>query len=487
MTARVDIPSPVGALLKRAMTHTSAKRGAEAVECLAAACVLDVQQYQQRFLAHAQAACVAADLYRDALALLGARGAPLAAGARHAGPLRVAYVLFQVREGQAATRRVLNLCRQHRRDRVQPVVIVTEDLCRRTPATTTLVLPDAPSAMSAPEIMRAFAEAGVPVHVISTAGTHVEGGRAAADLMRALGVDVAVYLGGPTTAVQTACAAWRGAPVQVNLNIGVPMLSPGIDAVIYTHPLRAAADAEVVRARGVRVMGLACSGCDARGAADAPEADRGAIGLPTRGDGAVVLVTASNKLDIRLREAEGVFARDLAAFLRTHPRAWWVGVGRGDVHGALGALREGPGGDELMRRIVLTGGLADIRPVLKACDIYLNEYPEGGYNTVVESMAAGTPVVALAASGRHGDCAGALLVGEPDGVMTFDRAAYWSRAAHWACDADARREAGTRQQARALAQFDYSAVCGWYEDTFVALDAAQRKAHGAPATATARG
>lgn len=468
----------MGALLKRAITHTSAQRAADAVECVAAACVLDVQQFQQRFLAGAHTAAIVADLYRDALALLGARGEPLPTRVhpRAEGPQRVAYVLFQLREGQAATRRILNLCRHHRRQRVQPVVIVTDDLCRRTPPTTSLILPDEPSLQRAPEIVRAFEHAGAPVHVVPAVGTHVDGGLAAARLMRELGVDVAVYLGGPTTASQVACAAWRAAPVQVNLNIGVPMLSPGIDAVIYTHPLRQAEDTPLLQSRAVRVLGVECSGCDARGAAKAPAADRAALGLPARADG-VVFVTASNKLDIRMREGGSVFARDLAAFLKAQPRAWWVGIGRGDVPGALGPLREAG----VMDRVVLTGGLADIRPVLKACDAYLNEYPEGGYNTVVESMAAGTPVVALAASARHGDSAGAVLVGTPDGIMSFDRAAYWSLATTWVRDAGARRAAATRQQARALERFDYAAVCGWYEDAFAALRAARRERPGVAA------
>ncbi len=461
----VTLAEPVGKLLKLGVQRTGAGDVAGGVEAIAGACVLDVQRFQQRFLADATTAGVVADLYAGALqrgGLIAARPSRESFDAPVGRPLRVGYFLWSLTPGQAASKRITRLVELHDRAVVEPSVIITEDLCAREPRTTTLVLEDAPSERIGAAMLARMRATGARVDVVPRTGSHVDGGLAAARIAREHGLDVAVFVGGPTSPVQVVCAAQRVAPLQVNLNVGVPMLSPGIDAVIYTNPLRRTGDTGVLKTRGIASWGVACSGCDAQRAGDAIEADRAALGLPARSSGAVVLVTASNKLPMRL--GEGTFAADLAKFMVAHKQVRWVGIGRGDVAAALLPLvRAG-----VRDRVVLTGGLDDIAPVVKACDVYLNEYPEGGYNTVVESMAAGVPVVAMSATARHADSAGAQLVGSPDGLMKPDLSAYWSLAERWVNDPAARAEAGERQRARALSEYDYAAVCRTYEQMFCA-------------------
>lgn len=454
----------VASLLKRGLDALSAGRPALAVEAFAAASVHDIQQEQQTFLRSALGAGVMADLYTQALRAaevapvrLAPRTHPTRQPTSQPGTaLRVTYVLWQLNSTQAATRRVGALLRAHDRARLAPAVLVTEDLTARAPATTILSLPDAPSVRSGEVFLNAARAAGAPVQVLEARGDFIQAGLAAARALRDLHTDVAVFLGGPSTPVQIVAAAARGAPVQINLNIGVPMLTPGIDHVLYTNPSARAADLPELTRRGFASSALECSGCDAKAAASAAPADRASLGLPARG-AACVFVTASNKLPQRLAHAG--FARDLAASLKAHPAAWWVGIGRGDFTAALQPLRDAG----VIDRVVLTGPLDAIAPVLKACDVYLNEYPEGGYNTVVESMSAGTPVVALSAGSGHAENAGAGLVGTPDAIASFDREAYWHLAATWMRDASARSAAAARQRDRALAKFDYASVCGVYE------------------------
>ncbi len=451
MSGAVTIPAPVAALLKQALAHAAAKRPGLGVESLAAASIVDIQQFQQKFLATATTAGVLADLYAQ---VAGVGPAPaLPERAAPGRPVRVAYVLFQIAPGQAASRRVLNLLRHHDRGVVEPVVMVTEDLCRRSPATTVLSLPDDPSTVTGAAILSAMRETGAAVEIIEPAGTQLEAGERAARRLRDLGVDVAVYLGSPATAVQAVCAMRRGAAVQVNLNIGVPLLVPGIDAVVYTNPRRRESDTPEVARRGVRVLGVECSGCDALAASRARPVSRAELGVP---EGAVLAVTASNKLGVRV--SDGSFATDLARFLMENPGVWWAGIGKAEPMSAWTPLREAG----VMGRVVLTGPLADIKPVLRCADLYLNEYPEGGYNTVVEAMAAGCATVAWDSGDRHCESAGVQMVGGTGGAAGT-LAEYWLLASRWARDAGARRAVVEAQRERAITRFDYTAVCRQYE------------------------
>ncbi|MGQ0628586.1 MAG: glycosyltransferase, partial [Phycisphaerales bacterium] len=190
---------------------------------------------------------------------------------------------------------------------------------------------------------------------------------------------------------------------------------------------------------------------DTVAAEHAPVMEREVAGIP---DGVALLVSAANKL--RERMLAGSFCADLCAFLRQQPRAHWVGIGRGDFSGVRGACeRAGVGA-----QVTIVGAVRDVRPYFKMADVTLNEYPEGGYTTVMESMACGTPVVALAAGVRHAECAGAHLVG---GTVLQTGSEYWGRVAALCADDQARLAVGTAQRARAREHFSLTAIAREYE------------------------
>jgi glycosyltransferase involved in cell wall biosynthesis len=116
--------------------------------------------------------------------------------------------------------------------------------------------------------------------------------------------------------------------------------------------------------------------------------------------------------------------------------------------------------------------------MLKSCNVLLNEYPEGGGNSVIETMGCGVPVVAMQAGPRHAECIGAELVG-PDAIPTNDIDAYWRLAETWIRDPQAAAAAGARQRARALAELDYGVICDAYER--IAVDLCRRRVWAASA------
>lgn len=473
-STRLAIPARVGGLLKGAMDALGRGKWSAAVDLLAASAVQDIQHEGMTFLASASAAGVVGELYERAF-----RGAgivpqeilPLRTG----GPLRVLYVCPGLSRGQAATDRLLNVVERHDRGRVIPMVMGAEEFTARTPACAVLQWPDVPSAAHREAIER-LERAGVEARFAPTSGSYLHAAPAAIEAARAMRPDVAVFIASSACPVQAAMAFARVAPVQVNQNIGSPLVMVGVDAAIYRSASMARADAPELEKRGVRVIEMPAAGTDLDAAARCAALPREKVGVPAD---AVLFVSAGNKLAQRL--VMGGFARDLGVFLREQKEVWWMGIGPGDFSSALAEFeRAGVRG-----RVVLTGGLADIRPALKTGDVYLNEYPEGGSNTVMEAMACGLPVVAARHGGVDGGGAGAAahcaaIGAEIAGDQGVEMTAYWREAGRLVSDARLRAERGRSSRARAEERFGFAALVAAYEACYAELAGAGGDGRAAP-------
>lgn len=456
------------------MTATGQSRWADALELTAAAAVQDIQHEGMTMLASASGAGVLCDLYASILnGVDWARsGEPIAADASRdqPSPLRVLYVHPGLSPGQAATDRLLNVVERHAvRRTVTPMVVLTEEFTARVPRSRVLHWPDVPSRESGSALER-LRRAGAAPFITPTLGTILDSALAAVEAARALRPDVAVFIASAACPVQACMATRRVAPVQINQNIGSPLLVRGVDAVIYRNPAVLRADASELERRGIEGIDLPAAGTDLDAADAARPIDRRSLGVPAD---AVLFVTAGNKVPERL--LMGTFGADLAAFLKRHPKAWWMAIGPGDFTRALVPfVREGT-----RKRVVLAGPQADIRPHLKAADVYLNEYPEGGSNTVLESMACGVPV--LAATPDPGPvvshCAGigASIVGE--GAVS--RGDYWTVASKWCADRASRLGASARALEKARARFGFAVLAEQYESLYLRL-AARGAGRGRP-------
>jgi glycosyltransferase involved in cell wall biosynthesis len=465
------------------MTALQQSRWADAVELTAAAAVQDIQHENITFLASAAGAGVVGELYENAF-----RGAGLTPAAkqqsskaanetgsadaarthfatsplRHSPtPLRVLYIHPGLSPGQAATDRLLNVVERHNANangRVRASVLCTEEFTARVPALRHLEWPHAPSGAHGVALSRLRA-AGAPPTIVQPFGSYLDAARTAVDAARALNPDVAVFIASGACPVQAAMAYARIAPVQINQNIGSPLIIPGIDAVIYRNPAKRRDDAAELARRSIEAIELPASGTDLDAADAAAPVPRSALGVP---QDAVLFVTAGNKVPERLLAS--TFAHDLAAFLKQHPKAWWMGVGRGDFTRALEHFRSAG----VHRRVVLAGPQTDIRPHLKAADAYLNEYPEGGSNTILESMACAVPVIACA-GGTAGDSHCAGIGAEIAAEDACTRETYWSLASQWYTDGASRATAAERAHRRAKERFGFDALVRQYEELYERL------------------
>jgi len=475
-SAPLAIPFHVGSVLKRGFRCAAEGDTASALEALAAAAMIDIQQHQQQFLGEVRACsafaqCAEAWLgeWAAARAMHGAEPRPTPPGST-----RVLYVVPSVAQGHAASSNIVRLVDHHvnrspSRGAVTPAVLVCDEMTARTPRLPFLSLAETASEVVGAEHLAALRRL-CEVTVLPATGTFLDAAERGIDAARAFAPDVAVFVASPACAVQTAIAAARVAPVQACLNIGVPLLSRGIDTVIYNNPLKEARDAEFVRALGIGVAGVLTSGGDAHAGARIAPFPRKEMGLP---EGAPVVACMSNVLARRM--LAGTFAADLAAFLRRNPDAWWLGIGFCDPEPVRALLRGLEGGADIERRCIFAGGQSKPWGMIKSCEVVLNEYPEGGGNAVIEAMGCGVPVVAMRAGDRHAEAIGAVLVG-PDAIEAPDTEAYWALAERWIRNPAEARAAGERQRARAEAQLDYSVICPRYEEAILGL------ARGAPSS-----
>lgn len=476
------MPEHVGSQLKRAMRLANEGNDAGALESIAAAAIADIQAAQQEFLGDVRGVAVLAEVTRLWLGRWIASRAATLAPREPSDTLRLLYVVPNVSAGHAASMNLVRLVEWHTRQhaehaarggvRVEPTVLLCEEFTERTPPLSHLTFKSQPSRTAGAEFMSRL-EKRCAVKVLSVEGSYLAAADEGIAFARAARPDVAFFVGSPACAVQTAVAAARVAPVQACLNIGVPMLSPGIDAVIYNNRAKQARDESFVRAHGIEVLGVTTSGGDASIGARIAPFPRREMGLP---DGVPVVACMSNVLVRRM--LAGTFARDLAAFMRRNPDVWWLGIGFCDPAPFHAYLETVDGGADIRRRCVFAGGWQIPWGMLKSCNVLLNEYPEGGGNSVIETMGCGVPVVAMQAGPRHAECIGAELVG-PDAIPTNDIDAYWRLAETWIRDPQAAAAAGARQRARALAELDYGVICDAYER--IAVDLCRRRAWTAPA------
>jgi glycosyltransferase involved in cell wall biosynthesis len=167
---------------------------------------------------------------------------------------------------------------------------------------------------------------------------------------------------------------------------------------------------------------------------------------------------------LRPQKAHGVLVRAIASLAPAHPRLRLVVVGDGPEETKVRALVDELG---IADRVHFTGLRSDVPDLLPGFDVScLSSVHEGAPLVVLESMAAGVPMVAT-------DC-GALRDLVADGEEGFivpvgDESALASRLERLIVDPDVRRAMGERARARAEREYSIERTVQGYQRLFGGL------------------
>ena len=338
----------------------------------------------------------------------------------------------------AYSRRVLNLARFADRTCCEMRFYSTENLTRREQPLFPFGLENGGTAECAPVSLRTLEELDVPVWLAPRDQKPIETAERMIRKLEEDAVDYAIFQTGMASPIDWLVARCSPVPVKAGIHIGSSPFNTGFDLYFFDNP------ANIERENGywTEAMGrrvYLTSGVDIDLLRKSPSVGRHEIGIP--GD-AVVIGTVSNHLGERMSAA---FCQVIARVLQAHPDAWYLGVGMPPGEERMQLFRQAGVAD----RMRFPGPVRAASAVLGVLDVYANEFPVGGSESVKEAMACGIPVVAMRWSPAHAECAGAEIAGPVDAVSERDPDAYERLLSHWISDGAARREAAARQTARA--------------------------------------
>ena len=166
----------------------------------------------------------------------------------------------------------------------------------------------------------------------------------------------------------------------------------------------------------------------------------------------------------RAQKAHHVLLKAIARLAPAHPRLRLVAVGHGPEEGRIRALAAELG---ISDRVVFTGLRDDVAEILPGFDVScLSSVHEGAPLAVLESMAAGVPMVATDVGALRDLVADA---GEGYIVPPGDPVALADRLAALLSDRSLREEMGRRARARAEREFSIERTVQGYQDLLVEL------------------
>ena len=380
--------------------------------------------------------------------------------------IRLAYVVPGIVGGNAQTRRVQGLVQHRDRDRYDVRVYSTEDFSVRPYPLLWLFQSLAGSAVRGEEVLKEMYEDKVKTYIAPVEGTLLDTAYEVAHAITDFRPHVVLYQGSIAAPILCILAGWHLAPVQVSFNTGVPMYMPHIDLTLYASAAKLQQEAQSWNPNrgGLALMPPAVSIPPPAGS-ELQNND-----LPPRRAGGTVCITVSNHPQVRLSKE---FVQTLIPVLKANPLVeYWV-MGSGDCTQQLADF-EAAG---VAHQVAFLGGRNDIWPGLRKADIYLNEFPIGGAQSVMEAMACGLPIVAGVYSGKHQHNCGAGYIG-PTAIHPFSTAAYADRMTKLIQDEDYRKTEGAAMWERVDKFFRYDIVTKQYEQLYESLLADKAAGHG---------
>ena len=349
----------------------------------------------------------------------------------------------------AYTKTVLHLARYMDREKFRLSVYVSENSSRRETSMFPFGCIDGTTPQTGACTLKELESLRIPVVLVPRSMRFTAAAAHLAETMNRNEVQILLLASGLACPIDWLAARWAGVPVRFGIHLGTSFFMRGLDATFIDNAENIRREeAYWGRDMGERIVWRA--GTDTDELQRQPALSRERFGIPRE---AVVFGTLSNHLDRRLSIP---YLETVGELLKTHAGAWFVAFGSGEI-GDQKAFFESRG---VASRVIFAGRQTQSGSALKLLDIYLNEFPVGGSQSVVEAMACGIPVVALRWSDAHAESAGASAVGESCAVENRDVRAYAALAGRWATDRAGRRTVGKELQSRAEKHYSVKNAIG---------------------------
>ena len=258
-------------------------------------------------------------------------------------------------------------------------------------------------------------------------GNFLERAERVATALRDRDIDIAFYHCGPTEQITVRVAAFRPAPIQINVNHATE-----VDADIFegfAHLFQNGLERSRYRHRPSRWIPLISD--IEEGLASCVPRKRDEFGIA---GAETISGTYGN-----LFKASPDYVRTLIRIMQRFPTHHHFFAGSGDP-APIKKLLEAAG---LMPRVQFLGFMDDIANLLDMTDLYLNTFPVSGGQSVLEPMAAAKPVVIL----RHAEathCNAGAELADIEEVSVYTEDDYVELAARLIENPALRRQYGER-------------------------------------------
>ncbi len=295
------------------------------------------------------------------------------------------------------------------------------------------------SELNAPGSLAAIRATGAAVKFVPTELDWMEASLWLASEMERDAVDAVFFQGGVASPIMWQASRLAKIPAKCTLCVGVNMYQRGQAATVYmSNPANLEKEKAFWKPEWGRQVFLR-GGVDLEEAAAALPLRRADYGIPSD---APTFGLLGNYPAQRMTPP---YMECVAKVLKRCPGSVFVCLGPGEPEDQKKFLeREGL----LERSRWLSWQHKDSFASLKLLDLYFNEFPVGGAQSLLEAMACGVPALAVRWSSNYAESAGAEIAGPDFSMSGGDLDAYVERAVALLSNEEARRQAAAAQTRR---------------------------------------